>query len=655
MAEDASTDSTQALLEKEPRHRLSTEDYLSDPGSPKRASSSSSSGSAFPRVRTVVGTCLVVSAGVFAAFFFAPAIRSLLPTSLLDRLSSPSHPAAAAAAADDFGTGQGDAVRPVGPPGSITDETDHWASVGDPWTSSSSSDPSLDSDGMRWNGTHSFKKTVILVSLDGFRADYLDRRLTPHLVRLSERGLKAESMKPQFPTLTFPNHWSILTGLHAESHGVRPLCFRRRVHSRALTFGDRSWQTTFGAQTWAKNLSTPTRPSPGTGNGGAGHRRALFLHILPPTKADAQEGKDLGDGGEAGRQDCKLHVPRTAVPLGPDPVDLLAPLSVRPLPPSLPCAPTHLVVGRNHYKWIKKVHHVVSYLDMPTSSRPQLILSYLPELDQTGHLYGPSDPSKHVSHTLKTLDAFAESLTLALSDRNLTDIVDVVYVSDHGMTSTSDIRLVYLDELLGKEDYGKVTHKEGWPSAGLRFEDGVDTDRVLASLEEKARKGDGFDVYTHETMPSRWHFVRPHTHPLPRTRTDGAGQSHNPRIAPIYIVPHHGWAITDTYEHQVVMKGSYNPKGNHGYDNAHAEMQAIFVAHGPFAESVKRRRRRSLTTSSSSKWDWLSGKRKREEEERIRTIPPFENVELFGLLAKLLDLRDLPPTNSTPGFWDQYF
>jgi hypothetical protein len=57
---------------------------------------------------------------------------------------------------------------------------------------------------LRSNGTHEFKPTVLIVSIDGLRADYLDRGLTPHLLALSKKGLRAKSMKPIFPTLTFP-------------------------------------------------------------------------------------------------------------------------------------------------------------------------------------------------------------------------------------------------------------------------------------------------------------------------------------------------------------------------------------------------------------------------------------------------------------------
>src|ERR1700744_2193076 len=54
--------------------------------------------------------------------------------------------------------------------------------------------------------------TVILVSIDGFRADYLERGLTPNIAALAAQGVRAQSMRPAFPSVTFPNHYTIVTG-----------------------------------------------------------------------------------------------------------------------------------------------------------------------------------------------------------------------------------------------------------------------------------------------------------------------------------------------------------------------------------------------------------------------------------------------------------
>ena len=61
---------------------------------------------------------------------------------------------------------------------------------------------------------------VILVSLDGFRWDYGKLYMTPNLDELARTGVKAEALIPSFPTKTFPNHYTIATGLYPDHHGI---------------------------------------------------------------------------------------------------------------------------------------------------------------------------------------------------------------------------------------------------------------------------------------------------------------------------------------------------------------------------------------------------------------------------------------------------
>jgi predicted AlkP superfamily pyrophosphatase or phosphodiesterase len=83
---------------------------------------------------------------------------------------------------------------------------------------------------------------------------------------------------------------------------------------------------------------------------------------------------------------------------------------------------------------------------------------YAPEVDQEGHRTGPdSDPLRD---TLREADEFARDIYTLLEERNLTQIVDVVFVSDHGMTSTHNERVVFLDDILG-DDFDKIEHNEG--------------------------------------------------------------------------------------------------------------------------------------------------------------------------------------------------
>ena len=81
---------------------------------------------------------------------------------------------------------------------------------------------------------------VILVSIDGFRRDYLDRGITPNLSRLAREGVQARAMIPVFPTLTFPNHYSIVTGRYPAHHGIVANSFRAPDLGRVYSMHDRS-------------------------------------------------------------------------------------------------------------------------------------------------------------------------------------------------------------------------------------------------------------------------------------------------------------------------------------------------------------------------------------------------------------------------------
>ena len=124
---------------------------------------------------------------------------------------------------------------------------------------------------------------------------------------------------------------------------------------------------------------------------------------------------------------------------------------------------------------------------------------------------------------------------LELVARNLTDIVDVIFVSDHGMTDTSHPELVYIDDILGGEDaYDDIEHVDGWPAMGLRFRETANSSHYLELLLNAAEKSpEKFAVYTHDTMPKRFHF------------------SNNNRIAPIYVVPKIGYVVTTRTEGDV--------------------------------------------------------------------------------------------------------
>ncbi|KAA1469665.1 Phosphodiest-domain-containing protein [Dentipellis sp. KUC8613] len=425
---------------------------------------------------------------------------------------------------------------------------------------------------LRSNGTHDFKRTVLIVSIDGLRADYLDRGLTPHLLDISKQGLRAKFMRPIFPTLTFPNHWALMTGLYAESHGIVANNFwdaetdsEFHYNKEAICWEPHWW---FGEPMWET----------------AGKAGVINANLMWPGPPKTSSG----------------------------------------------AAPTYFVPWRDKVPLSEKLDQITSWIDLPLEERPQLIMAYEPSLDQAGHRAGPY--SALVNETLSKVDVFAKDLQDALVARNLTDIVDIVFVSDHGMTDTSHPELVYIDELLGEEGWAAVQHEDGWPSMGLHFRPGANVTRYLDILTEAAGDNEKFEVHTPETMPERYHFA------------------YSSRIAPVYVIPKMGYVLTTKKEGDVGLS-----KGNHGYDNADPSMYAMFVAHGPFS-AVAKAIHQSRAASPVRRALLRPNKGWHSTADDTYVMDGFQNVEVYGLVMKLLGIqRWAAHTNGTSGFWDKYF
>jgi predicted AlkP superfamily pyrophosphatase or phosphodiesterase len=139
---------------------------------------------------------------------------------------------------------------------------------------------------------------------------------------------------------------------------------------------------------------------------------------------------------------------------------------------------------------------------------------------------------------LADIDKFTEKLQLQIEARNLTNILDIIFVSDHGMTDTPATQLIYLDEYIGSEGVGHLEHIDGWPGLGLRFKEDLGETQALQLVEKLATaaqiagtfevyaKSDHFARGVAEVMPERWHY------------------DHNERIAPVWVVPKIGYVIT---------------------------------------------------------------------------------------------------------------
>jgi alkaline phosphatase D len=245
---------------------------------------------------------------------------------------------------------------------------------------------------------------VVLVSLDGFRWDFAKHDGATHLLALGKKGVWApEGMLPSYPSLTFPNHFSIVTGLYPEHHGLVANSFydetrkARYSISDPKTVSDGTWYS--GVPLWSLGESQGMRTAclfwPGSEAKIAGHRPSWYAIFDPKTQ-------------------------------GTDEVEQA------------------------------RIDNAVALLRLPADQRPHLITIYYPEPDHEGHEFGPDAPQTKAA-VLK-MDGFVGKLKTALDGTKLP--IDLVVVSDHGMAKVQGgwINLDQFADLSGFDAVGALLY-----------------------------------------------------------------------------------------------------------------------------------------------------------------------------------------------------
>lgn len=219
------------------------------------------------------------------------------------------------------------------------------------------------------------KPHVILVSIDGFRWDYQNLADTPALDEIAANGIRAERMIPVFPTLTFPNHYSIATGLYPANHRLIGNKFPSKDRSRFYSLTDRdavqdgSW---YGGQPiWVATEK-------------AGMVSAAYYFV----------------GTEA-------------------PVD------------GIPMTYWHQFDAT--VPGMVRVEKALEWLAMPDGTRPHLITLYFEDVDTATHRHGPNSEQSLAS--IELVDSFMAALTAGINELPIADSVYVVIVSDHGQAT----------------------------------------------------------------------------------------------------------------------------------------------------------------------------------------------------------------------------
>jgi len=258
---------------------------------------------------------------------------------------------------------------------------------------------------------------LILISLDGYRADYFERGLSPRLAELAADGVRAAALRPAFPTLTFPNHYTLVTGLYPDHHGIVNNRMVDPVSRTVFLYKDA--KTTSNPGWWGSEPIWVTAEKLGL------HAATMFW-----------PGSDVAIGG--GR-------PEHWLPFDAD----MSPAA--------------------------RVKKALSWFDLP-GPRPDFLTVYFNQVDRAGHDHGPDSPE--VDRALADVDAALGLLIDGLRQRGLFDATNFVIVSDHGMTPTNAGQTVVLDDLI---DIHAVDVINAGVLAGLAAKPGhaLEIDRVL--------------------------------------------------------------------------------------------------------------------------------------------------------------------------------
>ncbi len=229
--------------------------------------------------------------------------------------------------------------------------------------------------------------TVLLISLDGFRYDYLNLYRPANLNALANDGARARWMIPSFPSKTFPNHYTIATGLYPQNHGIVENNIYDPVFKAVFTLSDRKevensrWW--LGEPIWVTAEKQGQRSAsvfyPGTEGEIAGTRPSFWR------KYDEGISNDV------------------------------------------------------------RVNTILSWLDLPRDQRPTFLALYFSDPDDAGHAFGPV--SRETKKAVLKVDGEIGRLIAGLKSRGIFSQINLIIVSDHGMATVRWSNAILLDRL----------------------------------------------------------------------------------------------------------------------------------------------------------------------------------------------------------------
>ena len=359
-------------------------------------------------------------------------------------------------------------------------------------------------------------KYTLVVSFDGFRHDYINRVPTPNFDKFINGGVIASSLSPVFPSLTFPNHYSLATGYHADEHKI---------------LGNK-----FFSKTLNKDYSM--RDSKAVQNG--------QFYGMEPIWVTAEKNNILSATYFWIGSEAEINGYR----------------------------PTIYKKYDGSVKFKSRVDSVISWFNLPIEQRPKLTMLYFSEPDYTGHEYGPN--SNEVNKSVIEMDSIFGYLIDELSRTKVYKDLDIIVVSDHGMSDVSLDKVILLDTFIDLDKYKVI------PSFAVTHLWNLNDDEDISNIFDNENN---VQIFKKGQFPKRYHF----------------SNSDSPDYL---IVADLGWSLTTT---QKLNQSKSFPGGMHGYDSNYLEMHGIFFANGPSFKSGVR-------------------------------IDSFENINLYPIICKTLEI-----------------
>ncbi len=365
---------------------------------------------------------------------------------------------------------------------------------------------------------------VVMIGIDGLRWDAIDRNPAPTLSMLAKNGVRAQGLIPVMPSVTFANFYSIATGLYTEHTGIISNLAYSRKMDRLMERGTHGTSAWWGGEPiWVTAEKQ-------------GLRTAAMFWL----------------GSEA-----KIAGKR----------------------------PTHWFPYEHNKPKSERIAQVLDWLAMPEETRPRLITLYFHDVDSAEHRYGVETPEEAAA--IADVDRHVGDLVAGIRELGLESRVNLIIVSDHGMTEIKKDALVFLDDYINLDEVmvPKFASRDG-PSGDSVLHLFVKNGNVDEVYHKLANAHPNLQVYRRGNLPKRWHL------------------NNADRTGDIVAVASPGWMIfarglTSKYEHA--------PLGMHGYERHFQDMYGTFIADGPaFQDGIM--------------------------------AEAFDNVNVYGLIAQVLGI-----------------